>query len=151
MTSDKPYRVLISPIGPLTSEKVLNAKEKLDPNYARDYRVASRKAMKELTDEIRGDEALTAEQKQEKVAKERRKLLHGRHATRRVMNQNQNKVVFKVRDDATKPQIKRAIEQIYHVKVVKVNTVHTKRGKRAIIKLSESDSAEEVYNRLGQM
>jgi hypothetical protein len=32
-----------------------------------------------------------------------------------------------------------------------VNTLHTKRGKQAIVKLSDSDSAEEIYNRLGQI
>jgi len=66
-------------------------------------------------------------------------------------NANQNKVVFDVRPTASKPEIKRAIEQVYDVKVVRVNTLHTKRGKRAIIKLSEADNAEDIYTRLGQM
>ena len=33
-----------------------------------------------------------------------------------------NKFVFKVRNDANKVQIKQAIEKIYNVKVLKVNT-----------------------------
>jgi len=74
-----------------------------------------------------------------------------RRADRRTQNANQNKVVFDVRPTASKPEIKRAIEQVYDVKVVRVNTLHTKRGKRAIIKLSEADNAEDIYTRLGQM
>jgi large subunit ribosomal protein L23 len=34
----------------------------------------------------------------------------------------QNKMVFKVRPDSTKPRIKRAVEQIFGVTVVSVNT-----------------------------
>jgi len=39
-----------------------------------------------------------------------------------------NAVVFKVANDATKPQIKAAIEAIYNVKVAAVNTL-TQKGK----------------------
>ena len=47
-----------------------------------------------------------------------------------------NQVVFRVRKDATKPEIKKAIEELFKVKVKAVNTVRTKgkvkawRGKR---------------------
>ena len=37
-----------------------------------------------------------------------------------------NAVVFKVANDATKPQIKEAVEAIYDKKVVSVNTILTK-------------------------
>ncbi len=40
----------------------------------------------------------------------------------------QNKVVFKVRPDATKPQIKEAVEKLFDVKVKSVNT-HVTKGK----------------------
>ena len=40
----------------------------------------------------------------------------------------QNKVVFKVRADATKPQIKEAVEKLFDVKVKSVNTL-TRPGK----------------------
>ena len=54
-----------------------------------------------------------------------------------------NKVVFKVRQDATKPQIKEAVERLFDVKVVSVNTLVTKgkvklfrgmRGQRSDVK-----------------
>ena len=40
----------------------------------------------------------------------------------------QNKVVFKVRHDATKPQIKEAVEKLFDVKVKAVNTL-VRKGK----------------------
>jgi large subunit ribosomal protein L23 len=64
-----------------------------------------------------------------------------------------NQVVFKVRRDATKPQIKAAIEKLFGVKVLAVNTL-TRKGKtkqfrgvngcqqdskKAIVKLAEGD------------
>jgi large subunit ribosomal protein L23 len=45
----------------------------------------------------------------------------------------QNKVVFKVARDATKPQIKEAVERLFDVKVIGVNTLVTK-GKVKIFK-----------------
>jgi large subunit ribosomal protein L23 len=64
-----------------------------------------------------------------------------------------NQVVFKVRRDATKPQIKAAVEQLFNVKVTGVNTLLRKgktkvfrgtRGvqqdvKRAIVTLADGD------------
>ena len=68
----------------------------------------------------------------------------------------QNKVVFRVAPDATKPAIKEAVERLFDVKVVSVNTLVTKgkekffrgrRGRRADIKkavvtLAEGDSID---------
>ncbi|MBM6596043.1 50S ribosomal protein L23 [Microvirga pudoricolor] len=56
---------------------------------------------------------------------------------------DQNKVVFKVKSDATKPQIKEAVEKLFDVKVKSVNTLVTKgkvklfrgiRGQRSDVK-----------------
>ena len=44
-----------------------------------------------------------------------------------------NKVVFKVRKDATKPQIKAAVEQLFDVKVTAVNTL-IRKGKRKVFR-----------------
>ena len=57
-----------------------------------------------------------------------------------------NQVIFKVAPDATKPQIKTAVEALFGVKVVGVNTVNIK-GKRkdfkhAIITLEEGQSID---------
>ena len=44
-----------------------------------------------------------------------------------------NQVVFKVRRDATKPEIKAAIEALFKVKVLSVNTL-TRKGKKKIFR-----------------
>jgi large subunit ribosomal protein L23 len=44
-----------------------------------------------------------------------------------------NKVVFKVARDATKPQIKEAVEKLFDVKVKKVNTL-VRKGKIRVFK-----------------
>ncbi len=68
----------------------------------------------------------------------------------------QNKVVFRVADDATKPEIAEAVAELFKVEVVKVNTVITKgktkrfRGrmgrrvdvKKAIVTLAEGQSID---------
>ena len=67
-----------------------------------------------------------------------------------------NQVVFKVRRDATKPEIKAAIEELFKVKVLSVNTLTRKgktrnfrgvRGKqqdvkKAIVRLAEGDKID---------
>jgi len=67
-----------------------------------------------------------------------------------------NQVVFKVRRDATKPEIKAAVEQLFKVKVLSVNTILRKgktktfRGmkgkqrdvKKAIVRLAEGDKID---------
>ena len=67
-----------------------------------------------------------------------------------------NKIVFKVRPDATKPQIKDAVEKLFDVKVVSVNTLVTEgkvkvfRGrpgqrsdvKKAVVTLEEGHSID---------
>ena len=44
-----------------------------------------------------------------------------------------NKVVFRVRKEATKPQIKAAVEQLFDVKVTAVNTL-IRKGKRKVFR-----------------
>lgn len=45
----------------------------------------------------------------------------------------QNKVVFRVRRDATKPQIKAAVERLFDVKVESVNTI-VRKGKNKVFR-----------------
>ncbi len=61
-----------------------------------------------------------------------------------------NTLTFIVRRDATKPEIKRAVEELFGVKVVKVNTLITPRGeKKAYVKLAPEYKATDVAARLG--
>lgn len=49
------------------------------------------------------------------------------------MASEQNKVVFRVRKDATKPQIKAAVERLFDVKVDAVNTT-LRKGKKKVFR-----------------
>ncbi len=66
------------------------------------------------------------------------------------MVEKENKLVFIVSRKANKKQIKQAVENLYEVKVVDVNTVITPKGfKKAFVKLSPEYKAEEVATRMG--
>lgn len=62
----------------------------------------------------------------------------------------ENKIVFVVRQDANKTQIKVAIEEGFGVKVSAVKTEVTPRGqKKAYVKLHPDHSAADLASRLG--
>jgi len=62
----------------------------------------------------------------------------------------QNKIVFLVNRTANKLQIKESIEKLYNVKVHKINTLITPKGKKkAYIKLKPEFSASELAIKLG--
>jgi len=64
--------------------------------------------------------------------------------------ERENKLVFIVDRSANKNQIKRAIEKIHNVKVIKVNTMITPKGeKKAFIKLHPDNSAQDIAIELG--
>lgn len=64
----------------------------------------------------------------------------------------QNTLVFIVDRRATKTEIKEAVEKMFGVKVVKVNTLITPRGeKKAYVKLSSEYKASDVATKLGLM
>ena len=60
-----------------------------------------------------------------------------------------NRIEFIVRRNATKPQVRKAFEEQFEVKVAKVYTFIAKDGKHAIIKLKPGFSAEEIGMRIG--
>ena len=61
-----------------------------------------------------------------------------------------NTLVFMTDRSATKAVIKRTIEKLYEVKVVKVNTLIRLDGlKKAFVKLSPDNDAMEVANKVG--
>ncbi len=63
--------------------------------------------------------------------------------------EKQNKMVFMVSDEATKSQVKRAIELMYDVKVADVNTLRTSTGKKAYVTFTTDTPASELASRLG--
>lgn len=68
------------------------------------------------------------------------------------MMESENKLVFVVEEKATKPQIKKAIEDLFKAKVTAVNTVHTIKGqKRAYITFAKETPAIDIATQLGLM
>lgn len=66
--------------------------------------------------------------------------------------EKENKLLFVVDMKANKESIKKAIEEIFKVKVMKVNTHITAKGeKRAYVTLSREHPAADVLTKLGLM
>jgi large subunit ribosomal protein L23 len=64
--------------------------------------------------------------------------------------EKENKLTFVVRLEATKEDVKRAVEKLYGVEVEKVNTLITPRGeKKAYVKLKPEYKASELAVKLG--
>jgi large subunit ribosomal protein L23 len=64
--------------------------------------------------------------------------------------EKENKLTFIVDKRATKQDIKRAVEEMFNVKVAKVNTLITMKGeKKAYVKLKPEYDASEIAARLG--
>lgn len=72
-------------------------------------------------------------------------------ATEKTMlsGQKENKLAFYVNKNATKKDVKSEIEELFNVKVVKVNILRDKKGKKAVVRLSEDYNAEEIGERIG--
>jgi large subunit ribosomal protein L23 len=65
---------------------------------------------------------------------------------------SENKLVFIVDKKADKADIKKALEETYGVKVVKVNTFVTNKGeKKAYVKLADEFPAIDLATKLGMM
>ena len=66
--------------------------------------------------------------------------------------ERENKLVFVVNEDATKKEVKWAVEDLFDVSVIDVNTLIDMKGrKRAFVSLSEDDNALDVATKLGMM
>ena len=68
------------------------------------------------------------------------------------MMEAENKMVFVVDNKATKPEIKKAIEEMLKTKVVDVNTLISPRGKKkAFVKFAPDVLAMDIASNLGLM
>jgi large subunit ribosomal protein L23 len=64
--------------------------------------------------------------------------------------ERENRLTFIVRRTATKGQIREAVEALYEVKVIQVNTIITPRGqKKAFVKLAPEYNAADLAVKLG--
>ena len=66
------------------------------------------------------------------------------------MIDSNNTLEFLVNIRSTKPEIKKALEDLYDIEVQSVRTMITSQGeKKAIVKLAKDGSANELATRLG--
>ena len=66
------------------------------------------------------------------------------------MIENENKLVFIVKRDATKRDITRAVQTLYGVEAESVNTLISRKSvKKAFVKLTEAHDASDLAIRLG--
>ena len=64
--------------------------------------------------------------------------------------ESENKLIFIVDKKATKPEIKKAIEHLFNVKVQKVNTlIDTTGRKKAYLKFSAETPAIDIATQIG--
>jgi len=67
-----------------------------------------------------------------------------------LMVEKENKLIFVVNIKAEKSDVKKAVEELYEVKVSKVNLLITSQGqKKAFVKLSPEFKASDVAIKLG--
>jgi len=66
--------------------------------------------------------------------------------------ESENKLIFVVDKRAKKQEIKEALEKMFKIKVVKINTYNSTKGdKRAYVRLSPETPAIDIATQLGLM
>ena len=79
------------------------------------------------------------------------KILKRPYVTERTFDQieRENKICFLVDDRVSKTQIANAVQALYEVEVMAVNTSRTVDGKKAFVRFLESGKAAELATKLG--
>ena len=79
------------------------------------------------------------------------KIVYHPYVTEKTMNfmDKNNAIEFVVKRDADKKQIKKAVEDMFEVKVKEINTRITKRGKHAVVTFMPEFKAEDIGMRIG--
>ncbi len=66
------------------------------------------------------------------------------------MIETQNKIVFVVHKLADKQTVKKSVEQLYNVRVLNVQTLNDRKGRKtAIVRLSKEFKADDLATKLG--
>ena len=78
-------------------------------------------------------------------------IIYHPYVTEKTMNfmDKNNAIEFVVKRDADKKQIKKAVEEMFEVKVKEINTRITKKGKHAIVIFMPEFKAEDIGMRIG--
>jgi large subunit ribosomal protein L23 len=110
--------------------------------------------LKEAKEETKKEKPKKEKGKKAKTGKDPWNVLVYPHLAEKSMNMVEfdNKLTFVVKKSASKENIKEAIEDLFEVKVLKVQTEITPKGvKKAYAKLSPENSASEIASRLGMV
>ncbi|MBW6461553.1 MAG: 50S ribosomal protein L23 [DPANN group archaeon] len=81
-------------------------------------------------------------------------ILKHTHLTEKAMNnvESLNELVFVADIRSSKPEIKKAIQDQYKVKIVRINTlIDQKKRKKVTVRLSEETPAIDIATRLGMI
>ena len=65
--------------------------------------------------------------------------------------ESENKLIFIVDKKATKQEIKKALEELYKIKIVDVNTLIHNGEKKAYVRLAKENLAMDIATQLGMM
>ena len=65
--------------------------------------------------------------------------------------ENESKICFLVEKEATKPQILEAVKTLYNEDATNIETARTVYGKKAFVKLTSTDKARDLANKIGMM
>jgi len=78
-------------------------------------------------------------------------IIYHPYVTEKTMNlmEKNNALEFVVKRNASKDQIKKAVEKMFEAKVKEVNTMITKIGKHAIVTFMPDVKAEDIGMRIG--
>lgn len=112
------------------------------------------KAEAPVKEEITKEKISYAQQKLKAATEEPWTVLRWPKLTEKALAsvESENILVFVVRSGASKPQIKKAMEAAFNVKVATVNTLITTSGeKKAFVKLRPEYSALDIATKLGMI
>ncbi len=81
------------------------------------------------------------------------KIILNPHITEKTFAQveNEQKICFVVKDDASKPKIVEAIQILYKEKALEVNTARTVYGKKAYVRFETTDKARDLATKIGML
>jgi large subunit ribosomal protein L23 len=65
--------------------------------------------------------------------------------------ENEQKICFVVKDDASKPKIVEAVQILYNEKALQVNTARTVYGKKAYVRFETTDKARDLATKIGML
>ena len=132
-------------------EKEDKRKEKMTETTEKKPRKKTIKLVKKSKEKLPDDKP---EDKQTKIGKvfDPWSVLQFPHLAEKSMRmvEGENKLVFIVNKNSSKNSVKKAVEELYNVKVEKVNLLlDTKARKKAFVKISKEFNASELATRLG--